>query len=51
MRRASNKNRENQAYATGAMPTNTVEVFLEPGEIPGADLKEPFEQHAMPALR
>ena len=46
-----NKNREIQANASGAMATSTVEVLLEPAEILGADLKEPFEQHAMPALR
>lgn len=33
------------------MATNAVEVSLKPADIPGADLKEPFETHAMPALR
>jgi len=35
----------------GVMATNAVEVTLEPADIPGADLKEPFEMQAMPALR
>ena len=28
-----------------------VQVTLEPADIPGVDLKEPFASHAMPALR
>ena len=35
----------------GVMGAITVEVTLELADIPGADLKEPFEMHAMPALR
>ena len=35
----------------GIMATNAVEVTMEPTDIPGADLKEPFKTHAMPALR
>ena len=45
------ENGENRPNRTGVMATNTVEVTLEPADIPVADLKEPFEMHAMPALR
>ena len=33
------------------MATNAVEVTLEAVDIPGADLNDPFETNAMPALR
>ena len=34
-----------------AVASGVPDVVLTPADIPGADLSEPFESHAMPALR